>query len=185
MFQFGVRGLDSSKPKPGAVSVEPWNPAQASEAELAEAFGLLVDAHYRTTPADLRQWLDDPAASSWRAVVQGKTVVCSGDVWKAAWIRTWPPRWPWASAVCGGICWRSPWPAMVALRRRRSSGVFGWCALPWQSRPGSWAWAGRWWRRRKSFAGARSWIRWVPVLVAKRVCSRSGRVVDYAWCVSG
>mgnify|MGYP005811585633 FL=1 len=78
MFLLGARGPDSSKPKPGAVSVEPWNPAQASEAELAEAFGLLVDAHYRTTPADLRQWLDDPAASSWRAVVQGKTV---GVLW--------------------------------------------------------------------------------------------------------
>ena len=78
MFLLGARGPDSSKPKPGAVSVEPWNPAQASETELAEAFGLLVDAHYRTAPADLRQWLDDPAASSWRAVAQGKTV---GVLW--------------------------------------------------------------------------------------------------------
>src|SRR5690554_5042944 len=50
MFLLGARGPDTSKPEPGAVHVEPWNPAQASEAELAEAFGLLVDAHYRTTP---------------------------------------------------------------------------------------------------------------------------------------
>src|SRR5690554_2450933 len=78
LFLLGARGPDSSKPKPGAVSVEPWNPAQASEAELAEAFGLLVDAHYRTTPADLRQWLDDPSAQSWRAVYRGQTL---GVLW--------------------------------------------------------------------------------------------------------
>ncbi|WP_309044619.1 tRNA(Met) cytidine acetyltransferase TmcA [Marinobacter sediminicola] len=62
------------------VVIEPWQPARASEAELAEAFGLLVDAHYRTTPADLRQWLDDPAARSWRATVNGKTL---GVLWGA------------------------------------------------------------------------------------------------------
>ncbi|MCL1478106.1 MAG: GNAT family N-acetyltransferase [Marinobacter sp.] len=33
-----------------------------------------MDAHYRTTPADLRQWLDDPAAVSWRARTNGRTV---------------------------------------------------------------------------------------------------------------
>ncbi|WP_298452167.1 GNAT family N-acetyltransferase [uncultured Marinobacter sp.] len=64
----------------GDVLIEPWQPDQAPEAELAEAFGLLVDAHYRTTPADLRQWLDDPAARSWRATVNGKTL---GVVWGA------------------------------------------------------------------------------------------------------
>lgn len=62
------------------VVIEPWQPARASEAELASAFGLLVDAHYRTTPADLRQWLDDPAAISWRALMNGKTV---GVLWGA------------------------------------------------------------------------------------------------------
>ncbi|PCM42921.1 tRNA(Met) cytidine acetyltransferase TmcA [Marinobacter sp. ANT_B65] len=64
----------------GDVVIEPWSPARASGAELADAFGLLVDAHYRTTPADLRQWMDDPAARSWRALVHGKTV---GVLWGA------------------------------------------------------------------------------------------------------
>ncbi|UQG55736.1 MULTISPECIES: GNAT family N-acetyltransferase [unclassified Marinobacter] len=62
-------------PDPSPVlEVERWQPAQATENDLAEAFGLLVDAHYRTTPADLRQWLDDPAAVSWRARTNGRTV---------------------------------------------------------------------------------------------------------------
>lgn len=65
----------------GDVVIEPWSPAEATEAELSEAFGLLVDAHYRTTPADLRQWLDDPAAQSWRAVSRGKAV---GVLWASA-----------------------------------------------------------------------------------------------------
>lgn len=64
----------------GEVVVEPWQPALASEAELADAFGLLVNAHYRTTPADLRQWMDDSAARSWRALINGKTI---GVLWGA------------------------------------------------------------------------------------------------------
>nr|WP_228706071.1 GNAT family N-acetyltransferase [Marinobacter sp. LV10R520-4] len=56
------------------LELERWQPAQATENDLAEAFGLLVNAHYRTTPADLRQWLDDPAAVSWRARINGRTV---------------------------------------------------------------------------------------------------------------
>jgi tRNA(Met) cytidine acetyltransferase len=62
-------------PDPSPVlEVERWQPAQATENDLAEAFGLLVSAHYRTTPADLRQWLDDSAAVSWRARINGRTV---------------------------------------------------------------------------------------------------------------
>ncbi|WP_144820688.1 tRNA(Met) cytidine acetyltransferase TmcA [Marinobacter piscensis] len=63
-----------------AVMIAPWWPGEASEAELSDAFGLLVEAHYRTTPADLRQWMDDPAARSWRASINGRTV---GILWGA------------------------------------------------------------------------------------------------------
>lgn len=60
------------------VSIERWEPAEASEPVLAEAFGLLVNAHYRTSPADLRQWLDDPDTLTWRASVKGQTI---GVLW--------------------------------------------------------------------------------------------------------
>lgn len=60
------------------VMVEPWNPATAGDEELNEAFGLLVDAHYRTSPGDLRQWMDDPAAVSWRLTCDG---MLAGVLW--------------------------------------------------------------------------------------------------------
>lgn len=73
--------LDAEAPAPagdGPVSVAPWQPAAATEADLAAAFGLLVNAHYRTTPGDVRQWLDDPAAQTWVARVNGTVV---GVLW--------------------------------------------------------------------------------------------------------
>ncbi|MBS3803781.1 MAG: tRNA(Met) cytidine acetyltransferase [Oleiphilaceae bacterium] len=60
------------------VTFGPWQPAKAPEAELAAAFGLLVDAHYRTTPGDLRQWLDDPGAGTWLAKARDRIV---GVLW--------------------------------------------------------------------------------------------------------
>lgn len=60
------------------VIIEPFEPFQLDDQQLSEAFGLLVDAHYRTTPADLRQWLDATAVRSWRARVSNSTV---GILW--------------------------------------------------------------------------------------------------------
>lgn len=58
--------------------IERWSPADADEASRAQAFGLLVDAHYRTTPTDLRQWMDDPNAITLVARQQGVIV---GVLW--------------------------------------------------------------------------------------------------------
>lgn len=62
------------------ATIERWYPATASDEKLRQCFGLLVDAHYRTTPADLRQWMDDPSAISWRATING---VVAGVLWGA------------------------------------------------------------------------------------------------------
>jgi len=64
----------------GELVIEPFAPNRADDRALSEAFGLLVDAHYRTTPADLRQWLDAPSNRSWRARI-GETTV--GVLWGA------------------------------------------------------------------------------------------------------
>lgn len=59
--------LDAGNPAEetrGDVSIEVWSPGEADEPALGEAFGLLVDAHYRTSPSDLRQWMDDPQSMS-------------------------------------------------------------------------------------------------------------------------
>ncbi|MCL7943039.1 GNAT family N-acetyltransferase [Marinobacter sp. ATCH36] len=77
MFLLGAEAPVSKGDGSGVV-VEPWNPSTAGEQELNEAFGLLVDAHYRTSPGDLRQWMDDPAAVSWRLTCDG---VLAGVLW--------------------------------------------------------------------------------------------------------
>lgn len=64
LFLLGAEA-PSGPTREGEPEVLPWSPAMASEKELSEAFGLLVNAHYRTSPGDLRQWLDDPCARSW------------------------------------------------------------------------------------------------------------------------
>ncbi|MDK9556277.1 GNAT family N-acetyltransferase [Marinobacter sp. M216] len=70
----------SERVSPGDVTIEPFDPVDATDSELSDAFGLLVDAHYRTTPADLRQWMDAPSARSWRARTGNITV---GILWGA------------------------------------------------------------------------------------------------------
>lgn len=73
--------LDAENPGAEAgedITIESWRPDEASEATLAQAFGLLVDAHYRTTPSDLRQWMDDPDAVTIVARRQGTIV---GVLW--------------------------------------------------------------------------------------------------------
>lgn len=60
------------------VTIQSWSPSRADTDTLKQAFGLLVNAHYRTTPGDLRQWLDDSEAESWVAY-QGDQIV--GVLW--------------------------------------------------------------------------------------------------------
>lgn len=46
----------------------------SNETLLGEVFGLLVSAHYRTRPLDLRQLLDGPTVTVWTAQYKGKVV---------------------------------------------------------------------------------------------------------------
>ncbi|OAN88664.1 tRNA(Met) cytidine acetyltransferase [Marinobacter sp. EhC06] len=76
----GSGSAAKTESRTGELVIESWQPATAGDEPLSNAFGLLVDAHYRTSPADLRQWLDDTAARTWRARIGDRTV---GILWCA------------------------------------------------------------------------------------------------------
>lgn len=76
----GSGSAAKTESRTGELVIESWQPATAGDEPLSNAFGLLVDAHYRTSPADLRQWLDDTAARTWRARIGDQTV---GILWCA------------------------------------------------------------------------------------------------------
>lgn len=86
LFLLNARAPDPPVEDPGTerrpdedrLQLERWYPGSADDRDLKQGFGLLVDAHYRTTPSDLRQWMDDPAAVSWRARLNGVLV---GVLW--------------------------------------------------------------------------------------------------------
>lgn len=64
-----------------ALQLESVRPDQLDTETLGAAFGLLTDAHYRTTPGDLRQWLDDTRADSWLARAGGAAGPVVGVLW--------------------------------------------------------------------------------------------------------
>lgn len=61
---------------PARLRFEPWPQGERLEDELRlrEAYGLLVEAHYRTTPGDLRRLLDDPDLHLWLALADDRVV---------------------------------------------------------------------------------------------------------------
>jgi tRNA(Met) cytidine acetyltransferase len=75
---FGALLLDARPAQPpaeGAVEIVCLDRAHLDERELSDLFGLLVSAHYRTTPNDLMRLLDAPNARVWSLRLGG---VCVG-----------------------------------------------------------------------------------------------------------
>ena len=71
--------LDAAAPEASTEAVpqiQYWPRAERAGNEqcLRGAYGLLVEAHYRTTPADLRPLLDDPRLLVWLALAGGSVV---------------------------------------------------------------------------------------------------------------
>lgn len=79
--------MDAELPEPaetaGDLTLTAWprSMRHRHEKRLSEVFGLLVNAHYQTSPDDLRLLLDDPGSHCVLAL-QGETVV--GAVWAMA-----------------------------------------------------------------------------------------------------
>src|SRR5690606_21368648 len=72
LFLLAADSPEGVKPLADEVVIEPWYPAKANETVLSEAFGLLVDAQYRTPPAARRPMLVGRAALGRRQVLRGE-----------------------------------------------------------------------------------------------------------------
>ena len=88
-------------PSEGSVDPGPPRPLDRDaladdEARLGELFGLLVSAHYRTTPRDLRQFLETPGTRLW-SIESGSRVLATAVVQDEGKL---PP--PLAEAVFAG-----------------------------------------------------------------------------------
>ena len=85
--------LDADPATPGAEATHAAGTSRALDREalaadeerLGELFGLLVSAHYRTTPRDLRQFLEAPGSRLWSIEAKGRVlatavVQCEGGL---------------------------------------------------------------------------------------------------------
>lgn len=130
------------------VDVTAVDPAQLGEDEphLTELFGLLVSAHYRTTPRDLRQLLDVRGSGIWQATLQGH-VIATALTQDEGGIGTKLSEavFNGERRVRGHLLPR-PWPPMPAspTGRRYAGDVSN--ALPLTPGPAATAWEADWYR---------------------------------------